>query len=254
MLPESLRGAAQERQPSLAERLRLIAENRYIYCFKTPSPEPIDWNSNPLFGTRVRSPERTWCDIPDADPEQGDIRLLWDPARAAWAIDLARAQSHGIEIDAGELYWRWVDSWMKACPPWHGPHWKCGQESAVRLIALAFGFWSLADDPATTPERFVQFARLAWATGYRIEHHIDYARSQKNNHALSEACGLMLVGHLFPEFKDATRWFDRGHAVLSGRIAAADVCRWQLCATFDELPSRDVANGGICGASGPMAW
>ena len=57
-------------------------------------------------------------------------------------------------------------------------------------------------------------ARLGWATGYRIDHHINYARSQKNNHALSEACGLMLIGHLFPELRDAQRWFDRGRTIF----------------------------------------
>ena len=65
--------------------------------------------------------------------------------------------------------------------------------NAIRIIALSLGFWSVANDPATTPQRWVQFARLAWATGYRIAHHIDYAISQKNNHSMTEAVGLMLI-------------------------------------------------------------
>lgn len=218
VVPDFIRRGPQQRQPPLAERLKLISENRHVYCFRMASPERVDWNSNPLDGTRIDG-ERTWCDIPDAAPGQGDLRLFWDPGRAAWAIDLARAGSHGISIDAGSLFWRWLDSWMDACPPWQGPHWKCGQEATVRLIALAFGMWAVADDPATTGERWVQFARLAWATGYRIEQHLDYARSQKNNHALSEACGLMLVGHLFPEFREAERWFEQGRAVFCDELA-----------------------------------
>ncbi len=218
VVPESIRKGPHERQPPLAERLKLIEENRCVYCFHTVSPAPVDWNMNPLEGAHIDG-DRTWCDIPDVAAGQGDVRLFWEPARTAWAIDLARAASYGHSVKGGSLYWRWLDSWMGACPPWRRAHWKCGQEAAVRLIALAMGFWAVADDPATTDERWVQFARLAWATGYRIEHHLDYARSQKNNHALSEACGLMLVGHLFPEFRDAARWFQRGREVFCDELA-----------------------------------
>ncbi len=218
-LPQWLLEGKAERQPALAERLKLIAAHRPVYFFRTASPAPIDWASNP-FDQKRGSPDRPWYEIPDYHPEQGDMRLMWEPARAAWAIDLARARSHGFQgIDAGNLYWRWVESWMADCQPWRGFHWKCGQESFVRLLALAFGFWSLADDPATTPQRFVQIVRLAWATGYRIDHHIGYAQSQKNNHALSEACGLMLVGHLFPELRESERWFDRGRTIFSEELA-----------------------------------
>mgnify|MGYP001575448618 CR=1 FL=1 len=88
----------------------------------------------------------------------------------------------------------------------------------MRMIALAIGFWALADDSTTTAERWVRFARLAWATGYRVFHHIGYAVSQKNNHALSEACGLMLVAHLFPEFREAARWGETGRAVFAREL------------------------------------
>ena len=55
---------------------------------------------------------------------------------------------------------------------------------------------------------------MAWATGHRVFHHIDYAVSQKNNHAISEACGLLLVSQLFPKFREADRWRARGRDVM----------------------------------------
>ena len=117
MAPDSLRASqGQDRQPALTERLQLIAADRCIYFFHTPSPEAIDWNANPFDHSRS-FPERIWCDIPDYLPEQGDCRIMWEPARANWAIDLARARSHGIEIDAGRIFWRWVDSWMAGSLP-----------------------------------------------------------------------------------------------------------------------------------------
>src|SRR4029077_3219454 len=86
--------------------------------------------------------------------------------------------------------------------------------SSIRFLAIALGVWSLADDPSMTPARWTQFARLAWATGHRVAHHINYAISQKNNHSLSEAMGLMLIAHLFPEFRQAREWWGQGKRVL----------------------------------------
>ena len=118
-----------ERQPALDERLRLLTEDRCVLFFHTPSPEPVDWYASPLLGKRARMAD-IWCKVPDFLPEQGDARTLWEPARAAWALDLARVKarggSAGAALSLDELYWRWVDSWMSACPPWVGFHWKCG--------------------------------------------------------------------------------------------------------------------------------
>lgn len=205
------------RRPGLAERLRLLADGRCVFFFRRPSPTPIDWYSNPLSDKRSQ-PGRCWVDIPDYLPEQGDPRTLWEPARCAWAIDLARARAHGVECEAGPIYWRWLDSFMRDCPPFEGVQWKCGQEASVRLIALAIGFAALANDLATSPQRWVQFARLAWATGYRVAHHIAYAISQRNNHAMSEATGLLLVGTLFPEFRESSAWRATGRRVLTQEI------------------------------------
>lgn len=212
----------QLRTPSLAQRVQLLRDERLTYFLERPSPTPVDWYCNPFDGG-TGDAGRPWFEIPDFVPQQGDARMLWEPSRAAWAIDLARAfaiqlyRQHDTtqaEPSHAEIFWRLVESWMDACPPWRGFQWKCGQEASVRFLAIAMGCWAFANDSATTPGRWKKFARLAWATGYRVFHHIRYAVSQKNNHALSEACGLMLVAHLFPEFPESEIWGSKGRAVL----------------------------------------
>lgn len=216
-IPSSIREGELHRQPDFARRLELLRQDRCVYFFKTPSPAPVDWYANP-FGRLRSEPGGHFCQVPMYLPQQGDPRVLWEPSRAAWAMDCAKAAAYRDAEDTGEIYWRWVDSWMDSCPPFQGFQWKCGQESTVRLMAVLFGFWALAHDPATTADRYVQIARLAWATGYRVYHHINYALSQKNNHATSEALGLLLVGQLFPELKDSSRWVARGRRVLADEI------------------------------------
>ncbi len=204
-------------EPTLAERVALLERNRCVWFFHKPSPKPIDWYVNPFDGTRADA-SRTWCDIGDFEPAAGDTRMMWEPSRAAWAVDLARAKARGLEGATGELYWRWVESWMNACPPFRGFQWKCGQEASVRFASMAIGFWAFRNDEATTTARWAEFAKLAWATGFRVFHHIHYAVSQRNNHAISEACGLILISHLFPEFHESSRWAKTGRDVMSDAI------------------------------------
>lgn len=208
-LPAELRSNAT-RNPSFKERLDLAREMRAVYFFRSASREAIDWYHNPLTGGRSQ-PGPAWCDLPDFGDEQGDVRTLWEPARAAWALDAMRSEEPG---KAADIYWQWLDSWMQACPPWTGVQWKCGQEASVRFIALGMAFWALADQPSLTAERFAQFARVAWATGHRVYHHLDYAVSQKNNHAISEATGLIFITQLFPELRDASKWRRQAWKVL----------------------------------------
>ena len=215
-IPAEMRAPAAGRQPGLAERLRLLGEGRSVYFSGS-------CHRRRLFGTRIHSMVGALirvrlgriCRITGRSKET--FGRCGNP-RGRRGQSTWRRRAHGFDLAAAALFWRWLDSWMADCPPFRGVQWKCGQEAAVRLLAVTFGFWSVAGDEATTAARWLQFARLAWATGHRIAHHIDYAISQKNNHAISEACGLMLVGHLFPEFRESERWWRRGRQVLSGEL------------------------------------
>ncbi len=205
------------RKPELQKRISALKNGRCTCFFNQISAKPTQWHKNFING-KQSDPDIPWFKIPDYVPEQGDPRTLWEPSRAAWAIDIARSQARGILTDGRKLLWEWVDSWMQDNPPFKGFQWKCGQESAVRFIAICFGFWSVESKETLTSERYTQFVRLAWATGYRIYHHIDYALSQKNNHSISEACGLLLIAHLFPCFKHVGKWRKKGRIVLEKEL------------------------------------
>jgi asparagine synthase (glutamine-hydrolysing) len=95
-----------------------------------------------------------------------------------------------------------------------------GQEAALRLMAWTFGFHAFMDSPSTTPERVAQFVVMVAAHAERIYRNIDYAISTHSNHTISEAFGLWLVGLLFPELKDARKYFDLGKKLLEQEAAA----------------------------------
>jgi len=193
---------------------------------------PPEWNLNPLNGceavaawlsdeawfTEKRKPQkipatRHWTDIPDFS-DIGDIKLVWEPSRFGVAYKLVRAYWCTGDETYPYIFWELVNSWCEANPPQRGPNWKCGQEVAFRIMAWVFAFYGFANSPHSTPKRMATLTAMIAAHAQRIERNISYARSQKNNHAISEGVGLWTVGVLFPEFKAAKRWRTLGRQVI----------------------------------------
>lgn len=179
--------------------------------------QPVDWMQNPW--TRGRHTVDThWCDYPTFSPELGDIKDVWEPSRFAAAFWLVRAYALGGEERYAEAFWALFESWRRQNPPNRGPNWKCGQETALRTMAWSFALYGLWSAEATTSRRVQDLATLIALQAERIVGNINFAISQKNNHALSEAVGLLTVGLLFPELAGAARWERIGRATLEQEI------------------------------------
>ncbi len=176
-------------------------------------PDPT-WFRNPFTGATTDASGH-WLDRADFDPALGDIKVIWEPSRFSWVYDLVRAHAATGVAAYPEAFWRLVASWRDANPPQRGPNWQCGQEVAIRVIALSFGlqaFWGLA---ATTPRRVADLVVLLAASAERIATNIDYARAQMGNHATSEAAALVTVARSMPELAQADRWLELGKRVLA---------------------------------------
>ena len=173
---------------------------------------PPKWNLNPLNG-REAAANSHWTDIPDFS-DIGDIKMIWEPSRFGVAYKLVRSYWATGDETYPYIFWELVNSWREANPPQRGPNWKCGQEVAFRIMAWVFAFYGFVNSPHSTLERMATLAAMIATHAQRIEHNIAYARSQKNNHAISEGVGLWTVGVLFPEFKAAKRWRDIGRRVI----------------------------------------
>ena len=181
----------------------------------TPLPEHAGaWSVHPRTGFTY-PPDVPWWQVPHFDRSAGDIKDIWEPARFAWAYDLAR----GFMISGDERYpdrfWRAFESFVAGAPPFSGVQWSCGQETAIRAIAWLWAEGCLHDAPSSTRDRLGMLrTALAWSAE-RIDDAVDYALSQRNNHGISEAAGLVAIGaRLAGAHPDAERWLERGAGLL----------------------------------------
>jgi hypothetical protein len=171
---------------------------------------PPNWQQNPL--THDIAADGHWTKIHEF--ASGDIKLWWEASRFTWAFALGRAYARMRDERYAEAFWLLFENWMAQNPPNRGVNWKCGQETSFRAMALCFGFYIFARSPSSTPARVARFLSAMSEHAKRIDAFVEYAKSQNNNHGISEGVGLWTIGILFPELQGATRWRGRGKQLI----------------------------------------
>ena len=179
--------------------------------------QPVDWLLSPFTGGRHEN-QTHWCDNPMFAPMLGDIKEVWEPSRFACAFGLVRAYAMTGDEKYPAVFWELFESWCRQNPPNRGPNWKCGQETAIRVFGWCFALYGFWGSPATSLPRVAAMAKAIALSARRIEGNIEYAISQKNNHGISEAVGLLTVGLLFPEFRESLRWLRRGRELFEQEV------------------------------------
>ena len=173
-----------------------------------PGRFPPDWFRDPYAAEATVPDLRHWSLISDFGG--GDIKGVWEANRFGLAFTLARAFAATGHGRYAEAFWQAVADWRARNPPQCGPNWKCGQEIALRLMAWVFGFHAVRGDSSSTPERVAMLAEMIRVSAARIDANIGYALSQRNNHGISEATGLLTAGIVL----GCATWTGQGQRLL----------------------------------------
>lgn len=205
--PEVLAGL--EREPSPDVRFFSHAEVEV-------DPATI-WYESPLVGAEDVPRDRHWSEYPMHDEGYVDLKFAWEYGRFAVVYRLCRSYTLTGDEEYAELFWELVEAWAEHNPPHTGPHWKCGQEISLRLMAWFFGLHVFRRAEATTPERYRRFLERVAVQVDRVSRDYHYSFLQHSNHAVSEGLGLYVTGLLFPELARADEWKRLGRKILEER-------------------------------------
>lgn len=201
-----------------AEADRFVAGEMQYFSHQWAKFDPrTDWFRNPFTG-QVVDGQTHWTHVAWDAPASGDLKFQLEPARFAWVYKLARAYQYSGDEKYASAFWSLFDGWCLQNPPQAGPLWICGQESALRLMSMVFGLYEFSQSPVTTDERFGCLVAMIAAHADRVLGTTVYARSQQNNHALSEGAGLLTAGLLLKESPAAARWERHGRAILEEQV------------------------------------
>ncbi len=130
-----------------------------------------------------------------------DIKYLWEPARFSFAFTLSRAYHLTQENKYAESFWKYFESFTASNPRTMGPHWMNGQEVAIRMLALVWADHVFVTAPASSVERRAALHQAITHHASRVTQTLIYARSQNNNHLITEAAAIYTAGLFFKNKK-----------------------------------------------------
>lgn len=140
-----------------------------------------------------------------------DIKFTWEPARFVWSLALARAYKTTKNLAFSELFWQKFEEFLSNNPVNSGPNWASAQEVALRMMMWILAIPAFKNSPLSTPARLISFTHAIQQHVLRLLPTLDYARSQHNNHLLSEALGLIFGGDFLRDCDSrAQQWVDKG--------------------------------------------
>ncbi len=203
-----------EEQSILAQAEKvLVGELPYFGKLSFQCGFPPRWFENPVTGQKV-SERQSWTQMRFASAAYGDLKFILEPSRFLFVYPLVRAYALSGDERFPQAFWGAVEDWARNSPPTEGPLWICGQECSLRILAWSFALHAFIHSPSTTSERVSLLASMIAAHSWRIAQTVDYARSQRSNHLISEGVGLWTAGTLFPEMKEARVWKKLGAHLL----------------------------------------
>ena len=140
-----------------------------------------------------------------------DIKFIWEPARFGWAFTLGRAYHIMQDEKYAEAFWKYFNTFTDSNPPYIGPHWMNGQEVVIRLMSFLWAVQVFQTASASSAERRERLVQSIADHAGRIPPTLIYARSQNNNHLVTEFAALYAAGVAL----DQPRWRELGWSWLN---------------------------------------
>ena len=169
---------------------------------------PFMKNVSEVLNLEPQNPTRHWTKIHPSESE--DIKLIWEPARFSWAYSLVRAWLVSKKPDYQDYFWAQIQRFNDQNPAFLGENWFSAQESAMRIITLSFCASVFLKSSPADNKNLSLLSNIISEHACRIPPTLCYARSQNNNHWLSDAAGLMTAACVLPEANQSEYWFHLG--------------------------------------------
>ncbi len=167
--------------------------------------EPIEWNRDPRSG--YLWPLDYHRDIKVMRSDGSDIRVVWELNRLAHFITLGQAYARTKDERYATAFMDQLRSWNEQNPYNRGPNWQCAMEVALRAINLIAAREMFRESPQLDTRFLLQ---LFQQHGVYIRRNLEFSYIATSNHYLSDVAGLLWIGVMVPELRDAESWREFG--------------------------------------------
>ena len=148
----------------------------------------------------------------------GDIKLPWELNKHMHFVSLGKAYWLTSDEKYSQEFVSQLLSWIKCNPFKMGVNWVANLIVAQRVISWIFAFPLFLHSEHFDKRILVEFLKSLFLHGRYIPPHFEFA-PKATNHLIGNACGLFMLGFMFPEFKASKKWRDTSLNILYNEIA-----------------------------------
>jgi len=141
---------------------------------------------------------------------KADIKVPWELSRFHHLITLGQAYWLTDNEEYAKEFKKQVENWIERNPPKFGVNWSCTMEVAIRVTNWIWGYYFFKDSKSLTDDFSLKFLKSLLVHGRHISNNLEIYDGLTTNHYLSDLVGLIYLGILFPEFKEARKWREFG--------------------------------------------
>jgi Heparinase II/III-like protein/Heparinase II/III N-terminus len=161
------------------------------------SPE-VEWRRDPLSG--YLWPLDYHRDLKLQRSDGSDVRVVWELNRLG----------HLLQINNLAQFLAQLRNWSSQNPYGRGPNWTCAMEVALRAMNTVVAFERLRTSPELDADSLQFVLHLLQQHGRYIEDNLEFSFIATSNHYLSDVTGLLWLGVLLPELREADSWREFG--------------------------------------------
>lgn len=203
---------------------------------EAPLGEKVNWHRD--FKTGYCWNPKTYYKDVEIPYGKADIKVPWELSRFSHAVTLGQAyRLTGDEKYTNEFVSQ-VSDWIEGNKPKFGVNWACTMDIAIRACNWIIGYSFFKDSPEITDEFLLKFLKSLYQHGKHIRTNLEYSEFLTSNHYLSNITGLVYLGVMFPEFKDAGEWKEFGIQEVIKEMQKqvyADGCDFEASTCYHRL-------------------
>jgi uncharacterized heparinase superfamily protein len=176
----------------------------------------IDWHRDFKSGYRWRP--IYYGDIDYSDLSQPyDVKVPWELSRCQHFVTLGQAYWLTGDEKYTQEFVNQLQSWLESNPPQIGVNWACTMDVAIRAVNWIWALYFFAQSPTFTDDSLTRFLKGILQHGRHIIRNLEDGPI-RGNHYLADGVGLVYLGIMFPEFKEAEAWRNKGLEILFGEM------------------------------------
>lgn len=171
----------------------------------------IDWHIDPVSG--YRWPKRLFCELKGVEktPSGTEVKLPWELSRMQHLPTLGKAYRLTKDDRYAREIVEQVTQWLDDNPCPYGVNWTCAMDVAIRIMNITWAYLFVRDASAVTNEFRSRLAVSIFQHGQFILFNLEYSLRDdgsiaNGNHYLTNIVGLLHLGLLCPQIRNADQW------------------------------------------------